>query len=126
METADFLLQKGTQVTLVEALKHSPVLKITSHGYMLHKRLRDGKGTLLFNTTVKRIEESSVITVSDGQESILSPVDQVVIAVGLKPSDDLKKSLQAKGIPHFVIGDALQPRRIIEATEEGARAAWSI
>lgn len=93
---------------------------------MLHKRLRDGKGTLLFNTTVKRIEESSVITVSDGQESILSPVDQVVIAVGLKPSDDLKKSLQAKGIPHFVIGDALQPRRIIEATEEGARAAWSI
>jgi hypothetical protein len=44
----------------------------------------------------------------------------------LKPSDDLKKSLQAKGIPHFVIGDALQPRRIIEATEEGARAAWSI
>ncbi len=126
METADFLLQKGTQVTLVEALKHSPVLKITSHGYMLHKRLRDGKCTLFFNTTVKRIEESSVITVSDGQESILSPVDQVVIAVGLKPSDDLKKSLRAKGIPHFVIGDALQPRRIIEATEEGARAAWDI
>ena len=126
METADFLLQKGTQVTLVEALKHSPVLKITSHGYMLHKRLRDGNCTLLFNTTVKRIEEGSVITVSDGQESILSPVDQVIIAVGLKPSDDLKKSLQAKGIPHFVIGDALQPRRIIEATEEGARAAWNI
>jgi 2,4-dienoyl-CoA reductase-like NADH-dependent reductase (Old Yellow Enzyme family)/thioredoxin reductase len=126
METADFLLQKGTQVTLVEALKHSPVLKITSHGYMLHKRLRDGNCTLLFNTTVKRIEEGSVITVSNGQESVLSPVDQVIVAVGLKPNDDLKKYLQAKGIPHFVIGDALQPRRIIEATEEGARAAWSI
>ena len=126
METADFLLQKGTQVTLVEALKHSPVLKITSHGYMLHKRLRDGNCTLLFNTTIKRIEEGSVITVSNGQESVLSPVDQVIVAVGLKPNDDLKKYLQAKGIPHFVIGDALQPRRIIEATEEGARAAWSI
>mgnify|MGYP001117784911 CR=1 FL=1 len=126
METADFLCQKGIQVTLVEALKHSPVLKITSHGYMLHKRLRDGNCTLLFNTTVKKIEGGSVTTLSDGQESVLSPVDQVIVAVGLKPRDDLKKFLQAKGIPHFIIGDALQPRRIIEATEEGAQAAWSI
>jgi 2,4-dienoyl-CoA reductase-like NADH-dependent reductase (Old Yellow Enzyme family)/thioredoxin reductase len=126
METADFLLQKGVQVTLVEALKHSPVLKITSHGYMLHKRLRDGRCTLLFNTTVKRIKEGSVITVSDGQEGVLSPAEQVIVAVGLKPNDGLKKFLRAKGIPHFIIGDALQPRRIIEATEEGARAAWSI
>jgi len=38
METADFLTQKGTKVTIVEILKHSPVLKITSHGYMLHNR----------------------------------------------------------------------------------------
>jgi hypothetical protein len=59
-------------------------------------------------------------------EQILSPVDQVIIAVGLKPRDDLKKFLQARGISYFVIGDALKPRRIIEATEEGARAAWSI
>jgi NADPH-dependent 2,4-dienoyl-CoA reductase/sulfur reductase-like enzyme len=126
METADFLCQKGTQVTLVEALKRSPVLKITSHGYMLHKRLRDGKCTLFFNTTVKKIEESSVTTLCDGQESLLSPVDQVIVAVGLKPRDDFKKFVQARGIPHSIIGDALQPRRIIEATEEGAKAAWSI
>ncbi len=53
-------------------------------------------------------------------------MDQVIVAVGLRPRDDFKKFLQAKGIPHFIIGDALQPRRIIEATEEGAKAAWSI
>ena len=126
METADFLLEKETQVTLVEALKHSPVLKITSHGYMLHKRLREGKCTLLFNTAVKKIEEGSVTILSNGEEQILSPVDQVIIAVGLKPRDDLKKFLQARGISYFIIGDALKPRRIIEAIEEGARAAWSI
>jgi len=126
METADFLLEKETQVTLVEALKHSPVLKITSHGYMLHKRLREGKCTLLFNTAVKKIEEGSVTILSNGEEQILSPVDQVIIAVGLKPRDDLKKFLQARGISYFIIGDALKPRRIIEASEEGARAAWSI
>jgi 2,4-dienoyl-CoA reductase-like NADH-dependent reductase (Old Yellow Enzyme family)/thioredoxin reductase len=126
METADFLCQKGMQVTLVEVLKRSPVLKITSHGYMLHTRLREGKCKLLFNTAVKRIEEGSITIASDGEEQILCPVNQVVIAIGLKPRDDLKKILQARGIPHCVIGDAVQPRRILEATEEGARAAWDL
>lgn len=126
METADFLSQKGTRVTLVEALKRSPVLKITSHGYMLHTRLRDKNCKLLFNTVVKRIAEGSVTILSGGEEQTLSPVDQVIIAVGLKPRDDWQQILQARGIRHWVIGDACQPRRIIEATEEGAKAAWSL
>jgi hypothetical protein len=75
---------------------------------------------------VKKIEESSVTVLIEGREQILSPVDQVIMAVGLKPNDELKEILQAKKIRHFIIGDALQPRRIIEATEEGARAAWNL
>jgi len=126
METADYLCQKGTQVVLVEVLKRSPVLKITSHGYMLHTRLKEAGCRLLFNTTVKKIEESSVTVLLEGREQILSPVDHVIIAVGLKPHDELKEILQAKKIRYFIIGDALQPRRIIEATEEGARAAWNL
>ena len=126
METADYLCQKGTQVTLVEVLKRSPVLKITSHGYMLHTRLKEGGCRLLFNTAVKKIEESSVTVLIEGREQILSPVDQVITAVGLKPHNELKEILQARKIRHFIIGDALQPRRIIEATEEGARAAWNL
>jgi len=126
METADYLCQKGTKVTLIEVLKHSPVLKITSHGYMLHTRLKQGGCRLLFNTSLKKIDESSVTLLIDDKEQILSPVDQVVIAVGLKPRSELKEILQSSKIRHFIIGDALQPRRIIEATEEGARAAWSL
>ncbi len=126
METADFLSHQGTQVTLVEALKRSPVLKITSHGYMLHTRLRDKNCKLLFNTVVKRIADGSVTILSGGEEQTLSPVDQVIIAVGLKPRDDWQQILPARGIRHWVIGDACQPRRIIEATEEGAKAAWSL
>jgi len=126
METADYLCKKGTQVTLVEVLKRSPVLKITSHGYMLHTRLKEAGCRLLFNTTLTKIEESSVTALIEGREQVLSPVDQVVIAVGLKPHDGLKEFLQAKKIRHFVIGDALEPRRILEANEEGARAAWNL
>ena len=126
METADFMSRTGTQVTIVEVLKRSPVLKITSHGYMLHTRLREAKCKFLFDTMVKRIEKSSILVAADGVEETLSPADQVVIAVGLKPGEDLKDFLRRKGIPHFVVGDAANPRRIIEATEEGAKAAWSL
>jgi pyruvate/2-oxoglutarate dehydrogenase complex dihydrolipoamide dehydrogenase (E3) component len=126
METADFLAQKGTKVTIVEALKRSPVLKITSHGYMLHNRLRNAQAKLLFNTTVARIEETAVVVLSEGVEEILLPVDQVVVAVGLRPREELKAFLRNSGIPHFVVGDAVNPRRIIEATEEGAKAAWEL
>ncbi|MGZ3605050.1 MAG: NAD(P)/FAD-dependent oxidoreductase, partial [Thermodesulfobacteriota bacterium] len=126
METADYLCQRGTQVTLVEVLKRSPVLKITSHGYMLHTRLKEAGCRLLFNAAVKKIEESSVTVLIDQKEQILSPVDQVIVAVGLKANPKLKEVLQAKKIRHFIIGDAVYPRRIIEATEEGARAAWNL
>src|SRR4030042_2027408 len=126
METADYLCQKGTKVTPVEVLKRSPVLKITSHGYMLHTRLKEAGCRLLFNTAVKKIEESSVTVLIDGKEEILLPADQIILAVGLKPLNELKETLQTQKIRHFIIGEAIEPRRIIEATEEGARAAWNI
>jgi len=126
METADFLCQRGVQVTLVEVLKRSPVLKITSHGYMLHIRLKEAGCRLLFNTAVKKIEESSVTVLIDGKEEILLPADQIILAVGLRSLNELKETLETQKILHFIIGDAIEPRRIIEATEEGARAAWNI
>jgi pyruvate/2-oxoglutarate dehydrogenase complex dihydrolipoamide dehydrogenase (E3) component len=126
METADFLIEKGSGVTVVELLPRSPVKKFASHGYMLHTRLRDGGGRLLLGTEVKSIQEDSVTVVSEeAGEQVLS-ADQIVIAVGTRPRDTLKKFLEQRNIAHFIAGDAVQPRRIIEATEEGARAAWQI
>lgn len=126
METADFISEQGSQVTLVEMLKRSPVLKITSHGYMLHTRLREKNCRLLFNTTLKSIDDGSVEIETDGRGETLAPIDQVVLAVGLKSRDELKGALEALKIPYALIGDALRPRRIIEAVEEGARAAWEL
>jgi len=126
METADFLGSRGSEVTLVEIMKRSPVLKITSHGYMLHRRLRDYNCRMLFNTAVKAIEADKITIETEGVESILSPIDQVIVAVGLRSKDALKATLAEAGIPHAVIGDARKARRIIEATEEGARAAWEL
>ena len=127
METADFLREKGVKdITVVEMLATSPVLPLAAHGYMLHKRLRAEGVKLMFGTTVKLITEGSVVVTKKDEERKLEPVHQVIIAVGVTPRNTLKDMLVKKGIRHFIVGDAVAPRRIIEATTEGAKAAWDI
>lgn len=126
METACFLASKGANVVLAEQLDRSPVPKYTSHGYTLHKYLRDKACQLRFGCTLKSIQADAVTLINDGKEEILTDFDQVVLAVGMRPRNALKAHLQHSGIRHTVIGDALQVRRIMEATEEAAKAAWEL
>ena len=127
METADFLREKGVKdITVVEMLPNSPVMPQAAHGQMLHRRLRAAGITLMFGTTVNRIEERSMLVTRNGEDVKLEPVSQVIIAIGVTPRNALKDTLSKKGLIHFVVGDAVAPRRIIEATTEGANAAWSI
>jgi 2,4-dienoyl-CoA reductase-like NADH-dependent reductase (Old Yellow Enzyme family)/thioredoxin reductase len=126
MEVADYLSEKGVKVTVVEMLKRSPVLKITSHGYMLHNRLREKGCRLMFGVEVKTIGDACVECNAENEASTISPVDQVVIAIGMKPVNALQRVLEKLGIGFAVVGDARTPRRIIEAMEEGARAVWDL
>jgi 2,4-dienoyl-CoA reductase-like NADH-dependent reductase (Old Yellow Enzyme family)/thioredoxin reductase len=126
METACFLAARGTVVTLIEQLAESPVPRFTSHGYSLHKYLREKECRFRFGTTLKAIHDDLVTLVSNGQEDDMTGFDQVILAVGMKPRNGLKESLEKYNIQHIVIGDALEVRRIMEATEEGAKAAWDL
>ncbi|MFZ1983403.1 MAG: FAD-dependent oxidoreductase [Desulfatitalea sp.] len=126
METACFLASKGAGVTLIEQLPSTPVPRATSHGYSLHKYLREKSCLLRFGCTLKSIHPDSVTLVNNGQEEQVTGFDQIVIAVGMRPRNDLKEALKQSGIRHTVVGDALKVRRIMEATEEGAKAAWDL
>jgi NADPH-dependent 2,4-dienoyl-CoA reductase/sulfur reductase-like enzyme len=126
METACFLAAKGAEVTLIEQLPKSPVPRYTSHGYSLHRYLREKGCEMRFGQTLKEIRADGLVLEADGQEAVASGFDQVVLAVGMKPRQELKAELAQMGIPYTVVGDALSVRRILEATEEGARAAWEL
>ena len=129
METADFLREKGVKdITIVEMLATSPVLALAAHGYMLHKRLRAAGIKLMFGTTVKMIARriGGCYESKSGEDSKLEPVNQVIVAIGVTPRTALKDMLAKKGIRHFIVGDAVAPRRIIEATTDGAKAAWEL
>jgi len=126
METADFVTERGGRVTITEALKASPVLPFTSHGYMLHKRLRNRGCRFLYDTCVNEIRDGWINIQTSGTDKRLAPVDQVIIAVGMKSKDHLKAVIESLDIPYITAGDVRYPRRIIDATEEGARAAWCL
>ena len=126
METATFLAARGSKVTLIEQLAKSPVMRFTSHGYSLHKQLRQAECQFRFGSSLKEIRDHSVILAGSDQEETIADLDQVVLAVGMKPRDDLKRYLQESGIQHAIVGDTREVRRIMEATEEGAKAAWDL
>ena len=82
---------------------------------------------LLFGHDCKTYyEEGSVVVTQKGEEQDLNPSARLIVAIGVTPRDALKDLLAKKGIRHFIVGDAAAPRRIIEATTEGAKAAWEI
>ncbi len=127
LETADYMREKGIKnITVVEMLAKPPVLPQAAHGQMLYRRLAAAGIKLMFGTTVKKIEEKAVVVEVKGEEKRLEPVAQVIIAIGVTPRSAFKDMLAKKGIRHFVVGDAVAPRRIIEATTSGAKAAWDL
>lgn len=126
METADFLSERGIEVTIAEMLEQSPVLRVRAHGFMLHQRLREKGCRLMLGARVSSIGEGEAVIIKNGEPVVLSPVNHVVVATGMRPRDELKEVLERLAVPHRVVGDALGPRRIFEAVEEGARAAWEV
>jgi len=127
LEAADFLREKGVrEITVIEALARPPVLPQSAHGQMLYRRLKEYGVQLMFGASLKKIETEAVVVSVNGEEKRLEPIAQVIIAIGLTPGTELKDLLAERNIAHFIVGDAQVPGRIIEATTEGAEAAWSL
>ena len=125
METADFLVARGIDVAIIEMLAYPPVTKITAHGYWLHRRIRKAGGRMMFGATVNSIENNAVhYTQNDEQRS--EPAAMVITAMGAKPENALEEVLADLGIECRTVGDAVSPRRLLEAIHEGFKAACEI
>jgi len=125
METADFLLAKGLAVTVLELLPTPPVTKLTAHGYWLHKRIKDGGGRLIFGAQVVAIEDAGV-RYRRAESEHVEPATLVVTAMGAKSENTLQAVLKDLSIPFSIVGDAKNPRRILEAIHEGHKAGSEI
>jgi 2,4-dienoyl-CoA reductase-like NADH-dependent reductase (Old Yellow Enzyme family)/thioredoxin reductase len=125
-EVADFLGEHLHQVTIVEMLPEiasdiPPPVK-----YFLLQRLRDYGVQIEIETSVVEFLDDGAIVSRNGKTTPLKGFDTIVLAMGTKSVDSLKKQLEEKISELYVIGDALAPRKAIEAIEEGAKIALKI
>ena len=80
----------------------------------------------MVSTTVKEITEAGVIVTKNGEEQLLSGLDRVILACGTKSVDSLSNSIKDTVSEVYVIGDAKEPRKALEAIAEGSEVARAI
>lgn len=122
-ETADLLGEHQHQVTIVEMLPEIATDVPLSARYFLLQRLKEYGVQVETGATVKEFLKDGVIAERDGQQIHLAGFDTIVLAMGIKAVNTLKKKLEGKISELYVIGDAVTPRKATDAIEEGARVA---
>lgn len=118
-ETADYLAEKGKQVTVIEVLKRAANDMFAMVRRRLMDDLRSRKVVLLTSTCCEAILDGSVlVTTADGKRENI-PADTVIVAVGYQPNNSLLEALKGQAAETYCIGDASKPRRICDAVQEG-------
>jgi 2,4-dienoyl-CoA reductase-like NADH-dependent reductase (Old Yellow Enzyme family)/thioredoxin reductase len=125
-ETADFLSEKGKEVTLVEMLGEIASDLVVHLKHYLSKRLAEKGVTILTSTTVKELGKGYAMVQDPSGTRKIDGFDTIVLAVGSRPNDRIAKGLQGKVPELHVIGDASEPREALEAVYEGEKIALKI
>ena len=125
-EAGHYLAEQGKTVTIIEILKRMANDMFPMTRRRLMDALRGKKVTLLTSATCEGVREDSVgVTTAEGKKETIQ-ADTVIIAVGYKANEHLYKALEDKVPEIYCIGDSSQPRRILEAINEGYRTGLAL
>jgi len=122
-ETALYLLHNGVQVTILEMLHRVLDSMNAATRNCLIAELTKVGATIIEKAQVVSITDNHVSYIRDEKEETVQ-ADTVVIALGANPEDELYHSLKRQVFDLHVIGDAREPRQIMEAVREGFYAAY--
>ncbi len=125
-ETADYLSERGREVTLVEMLGQIASDLVFHMQHYLSERLLKKGVTILTSTRVKELGKGYAVVEDASGVRRIDGFDTIVLAVGSIPDNRLARSLEGKVPELYVIGDAAQPRQILEAVYEGEEIAAKI
>jgi len=125
VETAEWLVEKGKKVTVIEMLPE--VARDMPHAVKvpLMLNLQDYGVRILTNTCVKEISSAGVLVERKGVEELVA-VDVVVVAVGVEAGSGLEAELQDKVPALYAVGDCKSPGKIMDAVHEGFKVGLQI
>jgi len=124
-ETAEFLAEKGKKVTILEMLGRIGADIGPTTRWVTIARLRALGVRMERNAKVEEITENGVRANKDGSSEFFQG-DSVVLAVGMKPNQQLAQELSANVTNLHVIGDSSQPGKIVDAIESGFRLSLTL
>jgi 2,4-dienoyl-CoA reductase-like NADH-dependent reductase (Old Yellow Enzyme family)/thioredoxin reductase len=126
-ETADFLAAQEKKVTIVEMLDEVATDVGSIRKTFLMQRLDKAGVEILTSTRVKEIADHGIIATSkDGQAKNIGNYDFIVLALGARSVNEIAKQIEGVVSKIYVIGDALEPRKAIDAIAEGASVGREI
>ncbi len=125
-EIADYLSDMNKKVTIVEMLEGIATDLVNHLQHYVLKRLNEKNVTMLTSTQVKSLGKGFVVVEDASGTKRLNGFDTIVMAVGSIPNKRVHKELEEKIIAHYVIGDALQPREIVDALYEAQETATKL
>ena len=124
-ETAEFLADRGKKVTVVEILKRTASGMMPFKRFHLMNALRAKGVTILTEVKCEEMTEKGIEVSKDGEVRLLE-ADSIVIAAGTMPNSEAFKPLEGKVPGIYRVGDCVEPRRILEAIDEGYRAGCKV
>jgi 2,4-dienoyl-CoA reductase-like NADH-dependent reductase (Old Yellow Enzyme family)/thioredoxin reductase len=126
-EIADLLSEEGKKVTLVEMLEDIASDLINHLQHYLKHRLNEKRVKILTSTRVVELGKGYALVVDASGLKRLNGFDSIVLSLGSEaPNDAIYKNLEGKVAEVYVIGDAKQPREIMDAVYEGVEIAIRI
>jgi NADPH-dependent 2,4-dienoyl-CoA reductase/sulfur reductase-like enzyme len=124
-ETAEFLAQRGINVTIVEMLEEMGNDMLPSPKVGILRRLNEIGIKMMVKTKVEEITDEGVKATVDGSLKVFL-ADTVVFAVGLTPNTIMVRELAEKDNNLKIIGDCARVGKIVDAIHDGARVGQEI
>lgn len=114
-ETADYLGQRGFDVTLVEAKDDIVEDIISEHRIYLMKNFVENQVEVFTSSPVLKVNKNSAVINRNDSQVELKGFDSIVLALGSKAYQPFNKQFANE---QYVIGDAKDARRAIDALKE--------
>jgi NADPH-dependent 2,4-dienoyl-CoA reductase/sulfur reductase-like enzyme len=118
-ETAEFLLERGMSVTLVEMLPELAMNMRPTLRKALLQRIAAKPIDIFTGARCTRITEEYLEIIDNGGKIRQIKGCSVVLAIGGAANDKLFSSLEGEALNLRRVGDCIRPRGIAEAIEEG-------
>jgi 2,4-dienoyl-CoA reductase-like NADH-dependent reductase (Old Yellow Enzyme family)/pyruvate/2-oxoglutarate dehydrogenase complex dihydrolipoamide dehydrogenase (E3) component len=126
LETAEHLISQNRKATIVEMLDDVGSDISFSTKYFILQTLKNSGVEIHTQTKVEKFTDDGAICTDPDGTFELSGFDMVILAVGAKSYNPLERELAGKVKELYVIGDAAEPRKAVEAIDEGAKIALKL